>query len=201
MVSRAPAACGLRTPISNSNYTQKKIMINTLRNHLAIIAIAMAGSAFGASNADEPLTKEIHVTGEVELALVITVDSLKQMNVFEGGNHQLLCRSGENRKKINSFKGVLLKDILQKSHVKIPHPKEGGRYVVLITSTNDYKASYVYNELMFNETGNNVYVTFEENGAPITQGGGLMSVVTLNDNMTGVRHVKWPAKIEVIKLN
>ena len=176
-------------------------MIQIIRNYFFIAAIALAGSAFAVENTDGPLTKEIHVTGEVDSALVITVDSLKQMNVFKGGKHQLMCRSGEKRKKINSFKGVLLKDILQKSQVKITNPKESGRYVVLITSTNDYKVSYAYNELMFNETGNNVYVTFEENGAPITQDGGLMSVVTLNDKVTGVRHVKWPAKIEVIKLD
>jgi hypothetical protein len=45
-----------------------------------------------------------------------------------------------------------------------------------------------------------VYVTFEENGEPITKDGGLMSIITLNDKVTGVRHVKWPKEIEIIKL-
>lgn len=191
-------------------------MNQAIRNSFFIAAIVLAGSALAGDKVtdpskhehaiaveknDGPLTREIHITGEVDSPLIITVDSLKKMNVFEGGKHQLLCRSGENKKKLDSFKGVLLKDILQKSQVRITHPKESGRYVVLITSTNDYKVSYAYNELMFNETGNNVYVTFEENGAPITQDGGVMSVITLDDTVTGVRHVKWPAKIEVIKLN
>ena len=123
------------------------------------------------------------------------------MNVFEGGTHQLVCRSGENRKKINTFKGVLLKDVIEKAKIKISNPKESGAYVVLITSTNNYKVSFAYNELFFNETGNNVYVTFEENGAPITNDGGLMSIISLDDKITGVRHVKWPAKIEIMKLN
>lgn len=145
------------------------------------------------------LTKEIMITGEVSNPLVITVDSLKSMNVFEGGEHQLVCRSGDNRKRINNFKGVLLKDILEKALVKLNH-KESGRYIVKITSTNNYIVTYALNEILFNSTGDNIYVIFEENGLPITNDGGLMSVITLNDKITGVRHVKWPQLIEVIKL-
>ncbi len=92
---------------------------------------------------DGELTKEITLTGEVKHPLTITVDSLKKMNVFEGGELQLVCQSGENKKKINNFKGVLLKDILQKAVVNIENHKENGRYVVLITSTNNYAVSYV----------------------------------------------------------
>lgn len=148
---------------------------------------------------DGELTKEIKVTGEVSNPLTITVDSLKSMNIFQGGEHQLVCRSGEPKKKINNFKGVLLKDILEKAKIQSNH-KESGKYIVKITSTNNYVVTYSLNEILFNETGNNVYVTFEENGEPITKDGGLMSVITLNDKVTGVRHVKWPKEIEIIKL-
>lgn len=148
---------------------------------------------------DGALTKEIKIYGEVENQLLLTVDSLKSMDVFEGGEHQLVCRSGEKRKKINNFKGVLLKNILDKAKIKLSH-KESGRYIVKITSTNNYVVTYALNEILYNETGNNVFVTFEENGEPITKDGGLMSIITLNDNVTGVRHVKWPKEIEIIKL-
>lgn len=148
---------------------------------------------------DGALTKEIKLFGEVKYPLTITVDSLKLMKVFEGGELQLVCRSGENRKKINNFKGVLLKDLLDKAQMQINH-KESGKYIVKITSTNHYVVTYALNEILFNETGNNVYVIFEENGEPITKDGGLMSVLTLNDQVTGVRHVKWPELIEIIKL-
>lgn len=148
---------------------------------------------------DGEVAKEIKIYGEVKNPLTITVETLKSMPIFEGGEHQLVCRSGENRKKINNFKGVLLKDILDKVQINYS-PKQSGSYIVKITSTNNYVVTYSLNELLFNETGSNVYIIFEENGAAITTDGGLMSVITLNDKVTGVRHVKWPKEIEIIKL-
>ncbi|MBP9712658.1 MAG: molybdopterin-dependent oxidoreductase [Sterolibacterium sp.] len=178
-------------------------MMKMLQNGLliALIACAPIVTANAANADDDLLTREIRVSGEVDNPLLVSVDMLWKMQVFSGGEHQLVCRSGENKKRVSTFKGVLLKDILEKAKVRIAGHKESGRYVVLITSTNNYPVSYAYNELMFNDTGNHVYVTFEEDGAPITQDGGLMSVVTMDDTVTGVRHVKWPSRIEVIRLS
>ena len=176
-------------------------MIARLQASLILLSMLFTGSALAADNPAALWSPQIRITGAVAVPQLVTVDSLKKMQVFTGGEHQLVCRSGENKKHLGSFKGVLLKDLLEQAQVRIDNPKDSGRYVVLITSTNNYPVSYTYNELMYNATGNNVYVIFEEDGAPITEDGGAMSVITLNDTVSGVRHVKWPARIEVLKLD
>jgi len=172
-------------------------------------AHAMAGSTTdkGKDACDVPLTaadsakytsKQVSVTGEVETPLVLTVDSLKKMNVATITDFAVVCQSGAHMKQDSTAKGVLLRDILDKAKIKQTGHKDRNFYIVA-RATDNYKATFSWAELYNNPTGDNVYVLFEENGMPIVRQGDMI-LICRNDIKTGPRHVFWLKGIEVYRV-
>ncbi len=145
------------------------------------------------------LSKQLEVKGEVETPLILTVDSLKAMNVVKIDSFKVVCQSGGVMKASESCKGVLLKDILEKAKIKQTGHKDRNFYIVA-RATDDYKATFSWAEIFNNPTGLNTYVIFEENGQPIKHQGDMILICT-NDIKTGPRHVFWLKSIEVNRVN
>ena len=141
------------------------------------------------------LSKQLAVTGAVETPLMLTVDSLKKMNVATITNFTVVCQSGANMKQDSTAKGVLLRDILEKAKIKQNGHKDRNFYIVA-RATDGYKATFSWAELFNNPTGDNVYVLIEENGRPIVRQGDMI-LICRNDIKTGPRHVYWLSSIEV----
>ena len=145
------------------------------------------------------ITKQLEVKGEVEHPLILTVDSLKTMKVVTIEKFKAICQSGMTTKIDSTCKGVLLKDILDKAKIKQEGHKDRNFYIVARAS-DDYKATFSWAEIYNNQTGDNVYVIFEENGQPIKSKGDMILICT-NDIKTGIRHVYWLKSIEVYRVN
>ena len=62
------------------------------------------------------VSKEIKVTGDVVTPLTLTVDSLK-MKVVELNDFKIVCQTGLTKDSVESTKGVLLTDILEKAKI------------------------------------------------------------------------------------
>jgi len=141
------------------------------------------------------VSKEVKVTGDVVNPLTLTVDSLKQMNVKVLKDLKIVCQTGLTKDSVESTKGVLLTDILEKAKIAQQEHKDRNFYIVARAS-DDYKATFSWAELFNNPTGEKVYVLFEQNGQPLKEKGEMI-VVSLSDTKTGPRHVKWLKSIEV----
>lgn len=141
------------------------------------------------------LSKQLAVTGAVETPLMLTVDSLKKMNVATITDFTVVCQSGANMKQDSTAKGVLLRDILEKAKIKQSGHKDRNFYIVA-RATDGYKATFSWAEIFNNPTGDNVYVLIEENGRPIVRQGDMI-LICRNDIKTGPRHVYWLSSIEV----
>ena len=144
------------------------------------------------------VSKEIKVTGDVVTPLTLTVDSLKKMKVVELNDFKIVCQTGLTKDNIESTKGVLLTDILEKAKIAQQEHKDRNFYIVARAS-DDYKATFSWAELFNNPTGEKVFVLFEQNGKPLKEKGEMI-VVSLNDTKTGSRHVKWLKSIEVTRV-
>lgn len=145
------------------------------------------------------VSESIEVVGEVECPLLLTVDSLKKMNVVTIDNFKVVCQTGTEMKNAESCKGVLLKDILTKAKIVQKNHKDRNFYIVA-RATDDYKATFSWAEIYNSNTGDNVYVIFEENGQPITVQGEMILICT-TDIKTGPRHVYWLKSIEVYRVD
>ncbi len=93
-------------------------------------------------------------------------------------------------RKIQSFRGVLLHDLLVKARITMPNQKEKGKYYIVAQATDGYTGVFAHNELFNNQTGNQVVVLFEEDGKPIVDDGAFV-LLTADDTVSGARHVKW----------
>lgn len=70
------------------------------------------------------VSKEIKVTGDVLTPLTLTVDSLKKMKVVELKDFKIVCQKGLTKDSVESTKGVLLTDILEKAKIAQQEQKD-----------------------------------------------------------------------------
>ena len=144
------------------------------------------------------VSKEIKVTGDVLTPLTLTVDSLKKMKVVELKDFKIVCQKGLTKDSVESTKGVLLTDILEKAKIAQQEHKDRNFYIVARAS-DDYKATFSWAELFNNPTGEKVFVLFEQNGKLLKEKGEMI-LVSMTDAKTGPRHVKWLKSIEVTRV-
>lgn len=144
-------------------------------------------------------SSRIELSGLVDRPLTFTIDSLRAMAAQTGGPVDIVSSSGQVRKTIRSFRGVLLRDLLDRAHIQLPNQKEKGKYYVVARGTDGYTAVFSHNELFNNPTGKQVFVLYTENDQPITTDGAFV-LLTTDDTVTGARHVKWLSRIEVRKV-
>ncbi|MCJ8154563.1 molybdopterin-dependent oxidoreductase [Chryseobacterium sp. SSA4.19] len=141
------------------------------------------------------VSKEVKVTGDVVTPLTLTVDSLKKMKVIELKDFKIVCQTGLTKDSVESTKGVLLTDILEKAKIAQQEHKDRNFYIITRAS-DDYKATFSWAEFFNSPIGEKAYVVFEQNGRPLKEKGEMI-MVSLNDTKTGPRHVKWLKSIEV----
>ena len=144
------------------------------------------------------VSKEIKVTGDVLTPLTLTVDSLKKMKVVELKDFKIVCQKGLTKDSVESTKGVLLTDILEKAKIAQQEHKDRNFYIVARAS-DDYKATFSWAELFNNPTGEKVFVLFEQNRKSLKEKGEMI-LVSMTDAKTGPRHVKWLKSIEVTRV-
>lgn len=145
-------------------------------------------------------SEKVLITGLVERPLTITLDTLRTMPAQTGGPINIVSTSGQVRRRIQSFRGVLLRDLLDKAHIQMPNQKEKGKYYIVAQATDGYTAVFAYNELFNNPTGKQVFILFEEDSKPIADDGAFV-LLTADDTVTGARHVKWLNRIDIRKVD
>jgi DMSO/TMAO reductase YedYZ molybdopterin-dependent catalytic subunit len=149
---------------------------------------------------DNQESETVTISGLVEKPFTITIPSIKLMKVEERKNSAIICDSGETRQTLKTFKGVLLRDILDLAKVTITNPRQRGEYAVLVRSKDSYNVLFSYDELYYGKAGDDTMLVFEENGKPVDKEGPFVLFCT-SDKFTGPRLVKWVNRIEISKIN
>ena len=146
------------------------------------------------------LPTHVSVSGAVEHHLNLSVDDLRKFPPQQIGEVPLVCQSGANMGKLENFKGVLLRDILEKAKVKAPEHNDVKKLAVIASASDGYKVVFSWTEIFNSPNGEGVIVFFEKDGQPLADDEGRIAMVSSKDTRTGPRHVKWLQGIEVRKI-
>jgi len=127
------------------------------------------------------ISTQVRVGGEVQHQLTLGVEDLRRRpSVQERG-----------------YGGVRLVDLLREADIRQDARHALRRTYVVATATDGFQAVFSWGELFNTPIGHGVIVAFERDGAPLRDGEGLITLVSLADERPGTRHVKWLARLEV----
>lgn len=146
------------------------------------------------------VTDSVSVSGVVENKLILRIDDLRQFPPQKVGEVPLICQTGANVGKLENFKGVLLKDILEKAVVISKDHNDVKKTIVIASATDGYKVVFSWSEIFNTPIGEGVMVFFEKDGKPLSEDEGRIAMISSKDLRTGPRHVKWLKGIEVKKI-
>jgi hypothetical protein len=108
---------------------------------------------------------------------------------------------GERRSSFKNVKGVLLKDILEKTGIDSESTKELNEYYIVCIASDNYKVVFSWSEIFNSATGNSVYILTGHDGKPASALDNRIALISPKDQMTGRRYVKGLQKIVIERVN
>jgi len=148
-------------------------------------AALLASSGGLAQEAKSLVSTRLEVTGLVSRPLSLSVEDLravaKRRGVAEAGG----------------YGGIILSELLKEASIKEDERHALRRTYVVAVATDGYQAVFSWGELFNTSVGKGVLVAYERDGAPLREGEGRFALVSLADERTGPRHVKWLSRIDV----
>lgn len=174
----------------------KKIFLGFASAALLSAAPAWAGPAPARDNMSHALA----VTGMVETPLTLKVADLRGLPPANGAEIAVTRHNGDKAETITSYRGVRLRDILDKAVLDAPGHNDVKKLAIIATATDGYAVVFSWGELYNAPAGEGVIVYYEKNGKALDDNDGEIALISAKDIRTGPRHVKWLNAIEVRKL-
>jgi hypothetical protein len=105
--------------------------------------------------------------------------------------------SGFVKEKSIDYTGVLLKDVLNQTKVKIDSKKEMNEMYVIVEASDGYKALFSYHEIFTSPLGKHIVLYYKKGDKLLGKEEGDFALMSLDDTQPSGRHVKWVNKITV----
>jgi len=177
-------------------------MSKAIRSWLLVVFLAFSAGAL-AHKVDDPakyVTTRLSVTGLVENRLDLSVDDLKTLPQQQFAEVPIVNHEGKANTTLRKVRGVLLRDILTKAVIKSTDHGDIKRMAIIATASDGYVALYSSGEVLNSPLGDGILVFYENAGKQLADADGRIAMVSVRDNKTGFRHVRWLKNIEVRKL-
>ncbi len=174
-----------------------------IRTLLVVTGLLCGVPVLARDKVDDParfVTREITVTGAVEHDLRLGVDQLREFPPQQIGEVPLVCQTGANVGKLENFRGVRLRDILDRAVIRAPGHNDVKKMVIVASASDGYTVVFSWSEVFNSPVGDGVLVFFEKDGLPLADDEGRIALVSSRDIRTGPRHVRWLQDIEVRKV-
>lgn len=152
-----------------------------------MLLVLLSSSAF-AQEVMKP-TNSFLISGKVNKAVTITMDSLKQYPVKEMGDFKITNHLGEFKHQDEHLKGVLLKDVLSHTVFAVSSPKLLSQLYFVCFGADGYKVVYSWNELYNTPVGGQVFILMEKNGIKAAQMPENIQMTSMMDFKTGRRYL------------
>jgi DMSO/TMAO reductase YedYZ molybdopterin-dependent catalytic subunit len=142
------------------------------------------------AQADGAVTTTLAVGGNVSQPLSLTVADLRRYPAHEIDYLPPPTEHGTGKEPARRYTGCLLRDILAAAKPVESKPRDLRKSYVLATASDGYEVVFSWAELFASPAGDNVYVVYACDGAPLSDDEGGIALVVATD-VRPVRHVKW----------
>jgi DMSO/TMAO reductase YedYZ molybdopterin-dependent catalytic subunit len=160
-------------------------------NRFIVLLFALCASAQSAAQASSAVTTSITVGGNVAQAISLTVADLKR---YPAHAIEYAPATGSEHKggvePPRHYTGCLLRDVLAAAKPVETKPRELRKSYVVATASDGYEVVFSWGELFVSPVGDNVYVVYDRDGAPLADDEGRIALIVLTDQRPA-RHVKW----------
>jgi len=150
-----------------------------------VLGAALLAAQALAQERPSSVSTQLSVSGEVERALVLSVEDLGRIAARRG------------RAEGGGYAGPRLVDLLEEADIRRDQPRALRRTYVVARATDGYQAVFSWGELFNSPLGPKVLIAIERDGKPLRDGEGRIALVSLADDSIGARHVKWLNRIDV----
>ena len=148
----------------------------------------------------EYVTRELQITGIVSKPLRLRVADLMRMPSVAVEDLTLVCGSGTEKETIGSYRGVLLREVLQQADVIITEHHAPNRIYLKLSSNDGYVAIFSWQEINNTQVGEKAIIVFEKDGQPLGDDEGEFAFVSANDYRPGPRRMRYLRHIEVCEI-
>jgi DMSO/TMAO reductase YedYZ molybdopterin-dependent catalytic subunit len=166
------------------------------------VCMLIAAASVAAQMVAPPAAKLV-VGGNVANVLTLGVEDLMRLPVQVVEDQRQVRVGGvaaSGSEQVRRYRGVLLRDVLAAAKPVEKERHDLRQSIVVATATDGYKAVFSWAELLLSPIGDGAFVIFERDGAPLAASEGPLALVSLRDTQPGPRHVKWLAKIELVRV-
>ncbi|MBB3177812.1 molybdopterin-dependent oxidoreductase [Variovorax sp. Sphag1AA] len=139
----------------------------------------------------------LSLSGHVPHPRQIDMAEIFQLKRRELGPTQVNCFTGRPVFSAQSYVGVRLIDLLDRSGFSSQPRSELKRCVVIAQGADDYQAIFSWNELYNADAGDGVLVVYERDGELLREPVGPLSLLATADRQLGPRHLRGLREIRV----
>jgi cytochrome c551/c552 len=142
------------------------------------------------------VSERVSVSGLVKTKLDVSIDELQKLPAQDVREIKVVSQSPETLGKTDTFKGVLLRTLLDKAVIAPPN-RDKRSVMIVAKATDGRQALYSWCEIYNSPIGDGVLVYFEKNGKTLSNDEGKVAMFSSNDTHLIGRQVRWLNGIEV----
>jgi DMSO/TMAO reductase YedYZ molybdopterin-dependent catalytic subunit len=136
-----------------------------------------------------PVSGTLRVSGEVDTALAITTDKVKQMPAYQLNRVSMVKEKEHPDDKdellnVADYEGILLRDLLEKAGMKYKRKWEPGVYVH-VEGTKGEAVVFSFGEVFYSSIGRSILLAYKKGGKPIEFPKGCGELVVATDVRAG----------------
>lgn len=173
---------------------------NVTPEHAARLAAWILGIDQEIAGNAKFITENVSVSGLVERPLKLGINDLRKFPIRQLEVMPRVGAVGTPSGKREAFRGVLLREILEKAGIAVPSHFDLKKMVIIASASDGYKVVFSWSEVFKSPIGDGVMLLLEKNGQPLTDDEGRIGLVSTQDASVSSRYVKWLKTIEVRKI-
>jgi DMSO/TMAO reductase YedYZ molybdopterin-dependent catalytic subunit len=158
---------------------------------LRVAALVAPGIAFTVTAQTPSATNTLSVSGNVAQPLTLSVDDLRRYPAhaveYSPRNATSPTVSVDPPRH---YTGCLLRDVLSAAKPTEAKARDLRKSYVVASASDGYAVVFSWAELFISPVGDNVFVVYERDGAPLPDDEGRIALVVVTD-LRPARHVKW----------